>query len=163
MGLVRLVYSSSLNPPDDFLGKEDELVESIRARAEKKNKERQVSGVLLYNKQSKEVIQVLEGQKDTVLSLFHDVIAKDDRHKQVTIQVEKEVVDRDYKEWGMLAGGAKDWKAVKLTLPASVEGKKVASFDEAFAQKIDMENSRNAANTKASGKKKKKGLFACFG
>ncbi|CAK8986805.1 BLUF domain-containing protein, partial [Durusdinium trenchii] len=156
MSVFRLVYHSVLTPTEEFEGRESELIEMIRQRSAENNKKKEISGVLLFNETTNELIQVLEGDEELVRNLFQ-VISQDTRHSDVTVHLEKKTKDRQYKEWGMLKGAAKDWKAVKMTLPGSINGKVAGTFDEAF--KLQAEAAPIAA---LPAKKKKGGLFACF-
>jgi len=140
-GLIRIIYSSELRIVKLVDGKfvpdtEDvdgiKLIETIRQKAEVFNKANAISGVLLYNRTTHELIQVLEGSVDAVLNLYMGHIEKDPRHRNIKLRLEMKVKDRQFKDWGMLAGEQKHWKVVKTILPPSVESKTIASFDEAL-------------------------------
>jgi len=150
----KIVYVSKLKPSEEWIGREGELVETIRVKAAENNKSQNIGGVLLYNAETQDLVQLLEGDEEPVLKLYN-AIAKDSRHENVRQLVAKETQERTYTEWGMLCGGSRDWKAVKTLLPKSVEGKAVATFDEAFA-------SGPAETRPAVQKKKRKGFFACL-
>lgn len=163
--LIRLVYHSKLTPPDKFVGKEGKLVEAIRVKAAKVNAQCEISGVLLYNEDSHELIQALEGQEGKVLALF-DKIKADSRHTDVKVQVQETICDRSFAAWGMLKGSSALWKIVKQTLPASVEGT-VATFDAVFAEPTrGKKKAKKAKKEKTDSKKKtneKKGGKATSG
>jgi len=149
----KIVYISQLNPPEELIGREEEMVEVIRQKASDWNKSVNVGGVLLFNVETHDLLQLLEGEKDEVQKLFA-AIAKDPRHKNVRQLVGRETSECTYTEWGMLKGGSRDWKAVKTLLPKSVKGKAVATFEEAFASPIE--------TRPALSDKKRKGMFACL-
>ncbi|GBG24341.1 Hypothetical Protein FCC1311_005592 [Hondaea fermentalgiana] len=132
MVLTRIVYHSKLVIPPDFRGYEEEFVEKIRSVSVINNRKREVSGVLLHNVNTDELIQVLEGEDD-VLDDLMEIIGKDVRHRGIRIMVRKEVDGREYSNWGMLRGNKDSWKLVKLHLPASADPNVVGDFEEAFA------------------------------
>mmetsp|Transcript_7246 Transcript_7246/g.18509 ORF Transcript_7246/g.18509 Transcript_7246/m.18509 type:complete len:166 (-) Transcript_7246:78-575(-) len=162
MPLYRLVYSSEVKPLPEFEGKEAEMIEEIREKAAVKNKRLDVSGVLLYNDAAQELVQVLEGEESEVRSLFN-AIKEDVRHSTVKVLVEGPAKQRDYAEWGMLKGGNREWKAVRMVLPQSVSGKMVATFDEAFSAVPEkLEASPIEDQPKPKPKRGLFGIFSCI-
>lgn len=91
--LYELLYTSSALKEMP----EKELL-SILEAARSKNKELNVTGMLVYSKRS--FMQILEGEKDVVLDLF-DKIVKDDRHTSVLTFWEGEIAERKFKSWTM--------------------------------------------------------------
>jgi len=68
------------------------------SRIYKRNEARKLSGVLLYTEGN--IIQVLEGPKDTVKALFAK-IRKDTRHTGLLIISQKVIEQRDFPNFGM--------------------------------------------------------------
>ena len=58
-----------------------------------------VSGLLLYNG-ANTFFQILEGEADTVNSLYRK-IRSDDRHTQVTCLLRAEIIERSFSNWRM--------------------------------------------------------------
>mmetsp|Transcript_22214 Transcript_22214/g.39287 ORF Transcript_22214/g.39287 Transcript_22214/m.39287 type:complete len:134 (+) Transcript_22214:170-571(+) len=131
MPLTRLAYISKLRITPDYVGFEDEFVERIRKQSEFNNRRREISGVLLYNHDTQEVVQVLEGEEDVIKDLL-ETIKLDNRHRNMRVMSQMTVTERQYSHWGMLRGGGKAWKLVKMHLPASSDPAIVESFDNAF-------------------------------
>ena len=73
-------------------------VEEIMDISSKNNAELGITGCLIYH--NKFFLQILEGEKDTVLSLF-DKIKLDERNDQVTLLSTDESELRIFKEWSM--------------------------------------------------------------
>jgi hypothetical protein len=75
----------------------DEIAEILIVSREN-NSKRGITGVLLYK--GGNVLQVLEGEKSEVISLYAK-IEKDERHAGIIRIYEKEVGERDFPEWTM--------------------------------------------------------------
>jgi FAD-dependent sensor of blue light len=71
---------------------------SLLAQSRYKNKQLEITGMLLYA--GKRYIQVLEGEKNKVLSLFSE-IQKDTRHYEVRILLQKDIPEREFVDWTM--------------------------------------------------------------
>lgn len=93
MALVSLVYVSFASHPMS-----DDELRDILAKAREKNKQLNVTGMLLYRDGF--FIQALEGEKDVVDTLFA-VISKDMRHRNVLLVYETEISDRTFSSWAM--------------------------------------------------------------
>ena len=76
---------------------EDELV-AILDLSRRKNKERNISGMLTYHR--REFVQILEGERDQVEALFAK-IAEDPRHQQVHMLWDGPIEKRSFAEWTM--------------------------------------------------------------
>jgi len=63
-----------------------------------KNTLRGITGMFLYK--NGDVLQVMEGENQTVLALF-DVIQADPRHRGVIRLYEKPILERDFPDWTM--------------------------------------------------------------
>ena len=75
----------------------EELAE-ILDTARKKNAHISITGMLLYKDGN--FMQMLEGEKESVLKLF-EKIKKDPRHKDVTTVIEREAPRRTFPDWTM--------------------------------------------------------------
>ncbi len=87
------IYSSCTNQ----LFTQDDLVELLK-KARANNEMLGVTGMLLYNRGT--FIQMLEGDKNTVVELFNK-IHKDSRHKLVFTLAEGEREERQFPSWSM--------------------------------------------------------------
>lgn len=70
----------------------------ILVHARGKNRRLKITGLLLYS--NKKFIQVLEGEKETVLSLYKQ-IQDDPLHFNVTTVLEKDINERVFPDWTM--------------------------------------------------------------
>jgi Sensors of blue-light using FAD len=91
--MIQLAYFSSisahLSPID---------IERILMTSRENNRQRGITGMLLFDRCN--YLQLLEGIRDTVLSLF-DVIKEDCRHAGVVKIMQQPIVDRDFPDWAM--------------------------------------------------------------
>mmetsp|Transcript_74764 Transcript_74764/g.124686 ORF Transcript_74764/g.124686 Transcript_74764/m.124686 type:complete len:142 (+) Transcript_74764:55-480(+) len=97
--LLRLTYSSRLVAQD--CQEAFELIRKITDHANTKNVELHIGGELIFNEDTFEIVQVLEGNAVTVNDLFA-LITRDDRHTTVIVTEETAVASREYPEWGMM-------------------------------------------------------------
>ena len=91
--LIHIVYVSFAKKALSEKQLQD-LLKGIR----KKNKEKGVTGLLLYNDGS--FIQVIEGSEDTIKHLF-EVITKDGRHNNIVKLLEEPIENRAFPDWYM--------------------------------------------------------------
>ena len=91
--IYNLIYSSTAHHEMTF----DELME-ILERARQKNTELDITGMLLYR--DRDFLQVLEGSKDIVLSLYQK-IQRDKRHDHVNLISITPVQSRIFPDWTM--------------------------------------------------------------
>lgn len=131
MGLVRLVYMSQLKITMDYYNHTDEFVERICRHAEMRNKEKNISGALMFHHDTHEVIQVLEGEETTVKKLM-EFIKKDPRHRHIQILDVTNITDRDFKGWHMMRGGRSAWRHVRQYFDEFNHLQLLQSFDIAF-------------------------------
>jgi hypothetical protein len=75
-----------------------EELHEILAKAREKNSKLDISGMLLFKDGN--FLQVLEGNRERVLSLF-ETIARDPRHHRITILFRGVVPERDFTDWSM--------------------------------------------------------------
>ncbi|MEM1222881.1 MAG: BLUF domain-containing protein [Verrucomicrobiota bacterium] len=73
-------------------------LENLLIRTRIRNKKREITGIILYVEGN--IIQVIEGQKDIVESLFAD-IEKDRRHRHVTVMAKEQIEKRDFAQFTM--------------------------------------------------------------
>ena len=99
--LIYVSYARHKMADDDLL----KLLEECRSN----NEGNGITGMLLYI--DKKFIQVIEGDKQTVVDLF-DRISLDRRHKKVSIILEGELKTRNFQGWAM-AFEAEDKKKVR--------------------------------------------------
>ncbi|MEM6623046.1 MAG: BLUF domain-containing protein [Pseudomonadota bacterium] len=91
--LSQLAYIS-LSELDDLSSEIDTILDGSRQR----NAQRGITGVLLYAQGM--FFQLLEGEELEIKSLYKK-IANDPRHSDVTILMEAETTDRQFKQWEM--------------------------------------------------------------
>lgn len=91
--LYRIIYLSSglkdLTTSD---------VKEILVKAKENNRDKNITGVLLYL--DKNFIQVLEGEKEDIIKLYQK-ISLDHRHKNVIKVIEGNIVSRQFDKWDM--------------------------------------------------------------
>ena len=75
----------------------NELIELLEQSREK-NLRLNITGLLVYH--NREFIQVLEGEKETVLELY-DTITQDERHTCVKTFWESTISERGFSKWAM--------------------------------------------------------------
>ncbi|MEM7790039.1 MAG: BLUF domain-containing protein [Verrucomicrobiota bacterium] len=73
-------------------------LEKLLIRTRLKNEEREITGIILYVEGN--IMQVIEGQKDVVESLFID-IENDCRHRHVTVMARERIERRDFAQFAM--------------------------------------------------------------
>lgn len=77
---------------------DEQALDDLLERARAKNGGLGVTGMLLYRQG--DFMQVLEGPKDDVLSLYSTII-RDPRHHSVTTLVNTDVAERGFGDWSM--------------------------------------------------------------
>jgi hypothetical protein len=90
--LVRLLYASRL------IDGGPAVIESILAQSRSKNPELGITGVLCHG--GGVFMQVLEGGRAPVNELYNR-IARDDRHREVTLLHYEEIAERRFSNWTM--------------------------------------------------------------
>ena len=93
--LVRLVYASRADRAID-----DALVASILESSQKHNAEHGITGILCTYSQGNVFLQVLEGGRAAVNALYV-TIARDPRHRDVTLLDYAEISERRFTNWRM--------------------------------------------------------------
>ena len=104
--LVRLLYASRAT------GEIDEgLVKSIIRSSEANNAAHGITGILCSYPEGGVFLQVLEGARHEVNTLYANIVA-DDRHGDVTILRYEEIEERHFSGWRM---GRVDLKRINVT------------------------------------------------
>jgi hypothetical protein len=93
--LVRLLYASRADREVD-----DAFVASILERSQKYNLEHGITGILCTYSQGNVFIQVLEGARAAVNTLY-GAIVRDPRHRDVTLLDYAEITERRFASWRM--------------------------------------------------------------
>ena len=93
--LVRLLYASRATQTID-----DALVASILQHSQVHNQEHGITGLLCTYSPSNVFLQVLEGGRAAVNSLYNAIVA-DPRHRDVTLLDYEEVSERRFAAWRM--------------------------------------------------------------
>lgn len=93
--LYELVYNS-IAVPTKF---GDADLECIVTGARKRNGELGITGVLLYHRGG--FIQLVEGSKESVLHVYHDIICRDRRHRSMEVVLDQPVERRGFPGWSM--------------------------------------------------------------
>jgi hypothetical protein len=95
MGLYELVYTSVCT---DNPVRPQTLIDILR-EARERNGEHGITGMLLFA--NGEFVQQLEGERDKVRWLYHDLITGDPRHRNATVVWEGPLAARNFPEWRM--------------------------------------------------------------
>jgi len=93
--LVRLLYASRAEREID-----DALVASILERSQKYNLEHGITGILCTYSQGNVFLQVLEGGRAAVNTLYATIV-RDPRHHDVTLLDYAEITERRFAGWRM--------------------------------------------------------------
>jgi hypothetical protein len=104
--LVRLLYASRATQAID-----EALQASIVRHSQAQNLEHGVTGVLCTYPEGGVFLQVLEGARRPINTLFNN-IGRDQRHQDVTILSYEEIVERRFASWRM---GSVDLKRVNVS------------------------------------------------
>ncbi len=100
MELYELIYVSvatrAMSPAD---------LKSLLDAARQKNAQRNITGLLVYH--HGEFMQLLEGGKEEILSVYHKV-ATDERHQQVNLMWNGPIQERSFADWEMAFVGPDD-------------------------------------------------------
>jgi len=93
--LVRLLYASRAADAVDA-----DALAAILRRSKEHNAEVGVTGVLCFCSNARIFLQVLEGGRDAVSSLYN-AIAQDKRHQHVVLLAYEEIGERNFASWSM--------------------------------------------------------------
>jgi len=103
--LVRLVYASHADRAID-----DALIKAICETASSRNAGQGITGVLCTQQGQDAFLQVLEGSRVDVNSLYSSIV-RDPRHRDVTLLSYEEIEQRRFSNWRM---GMVDLKRIHL-------------------------------------------------
>lgn len=106
---------------------EDALLELL-SESQKRNAARDITGLLLHSDGN--IIQIIEGPVDTVKALYAK-IAKDARHRGVTLMSSKAIQARDFPHYkmGFKRARSKDFKAHLPNFSGIVEGGRISEVE----------------------------------
>ena len=101
-----------------------------------KNSHHLITGILVYQKKSREFFQILEGEKEAIFRLLEN-IRNDERNSSLHLVYDEEITERNFKDWGMAFADLD-----------SVENNKLDGFSEylekGFTSELSQENIDNA-------------------
>ena len=109
-----------------------EQVDEILASSERKNPDRGITGLLLYN--GRNFLQMLEGEETQLVSLMTR-IAHDPRHTGVSMLSRRDITERACPDWAMR----------RIVLAQSVEERQ-RTLDAALPDRLDREIRRLILN-----------------
>jgi len=139
--LIRVLYSSTLL--------KDHEISTIVATALKNNIKNGITGVLVYNEDTRQVQQVLEGPAQAVLVLL-DKIKIDSRHRDMLIESIEPIVQVSFPEWSMGAwveGDSESTRNDHENMHDNDLSIKVAFLDEDFVRQAGISRSRQEDGT----------------
>jgi hypothetical protein len=93
--LVRLLYASRATCEVD-----DALIAAILERSRQYNLEHGITGILCTYSQGKLFLQLLEGSREAVNTLYGNIV-RDPRHRDVTLIDYAEITERRFASWRM--------------------------------------------------------------
>jgi hypothetical protein len=64
------------------------------------NSKNNITGILIYQKKTREFMQILEGEKEAIFNLL-DTIENDPRHTSIYLIFDEEIKERYFKNWSM--------------------------------------------------------------
>lgn len=102
--MLQLIYHSVAAP-----GVTPEDLQALIATSRRKNLERDISGILVFNGTA--FLQVLEGPEEAVVDLM-GYIHRDLRHTDVRVLAETIVAEREFGDWAMVLAETEDQEAL---------------------------------------------------
>eukprot|EP00466_Bigelowiella_natans_P000523 jgi/Bigna1/125853/aug1.1_g561 len=177
--IIRVVTRSKLVLGETIDGKARQNVELNRMAKEIEDEEAKtkvrlkINGMIYFNLEDREVVQVLEGKPIRIHEALKHIV-RDVRHDDLIFELEKKKVKKRFKKWGSAwISNTQQWKLVRLMLPTEEEWKRLAanlarsaanvSYSRNDSLAIEME--ARQAKKKLQGNfivKRKPGLFSCF-
>ncbi len=103
---VRLIYVSRATPLLTY-----DALEKILQVAQRENAKASITGVLL--KHGDMFLQALEGERESVMSLYHR-IEQDPRHSACVLLAVQEITQREFPQWSMRLLPASSESALRL-------------------------------------------------
>lgn len=92
--MIRLAYVSK---KQDYLS-DDDIIAMV-SKAADSNKKNNITGILIRSGDI--FFQILEGEEEQVLHLFHEKISKDQRHSSIIKVMQNSIPVREYSAWHM--------------------------------------------------------------
>lgn len=92
-GLIHIIYSSTETRVLDR-----DSLHSILDTARRRNRELEVTGILLHSERS--FLQVIEGEESVINDLFNRIRA-DERHRNITLIIRESIAARSFSDWTM--------------------------------------------------------------
>ncbi len=128
--LIHLIYASAASRGME----RTELLELLE-QSRRKNRELDVTGMLLYAESS--FFQVIEGEERVIDELF-DVIGRDERHDRVTTIIREPIPERSFGGWSMGFAGATPGQLERIDglNDFFTEGRCLADLDRGRARKL---------------------------
>ncbi len=103
----------------------------------KNNSQKNITGILVFQKRTREFMQILEGKKEAIFDLFN-TIQDDLRHTSAYIVYDKKIEERMFQNWSMAFANLETVDKSKL------EG--VSEFlEKGFTTELLKENSENTS------------------
>lgn len=112
--LYELLYSSAAAVKFD-----DNTILYLLQEAREKNTHQNITGLLVYH--GREFAQILEGEKEDVLSTF-EKIRMDERHTSVNVIWQNSVESRSFTDWRMAFVHTEDMPSDPDTIPGALTG-----------------------------------------
>jgi hypothetical protein len=105
-------------------GMSPETLTELLRQARAHNQDRRLSGLLLYAADTKEFVQVLEGPRDEIETLYQR-IARDARHKHAFVLYEGPAAGRMFPDWrmGFVPTATQDLRTITGYLPLTKPGR----------------------------------------
>lgn len=104
---------------------------NILKTAHQFNQDSNISGALFYNQDL--FFQLLEGEKNTINTLFADHISKDKRHSQVYCFYQRPVEKRTFPNWNMALYGKNNHEIINL---CQLDNDEITSIENFFQDQI---------------------------
>jgi len=90
-----IVYTSRSTSDENLI---DDILKDIVRTSKKKNKAREITGVLFYD--NHRYLQLIEGEKEQLLILM-DELYRDNRHTDINELINEPVSEREFMDWNM--------------------------------------------------------------
>ncbi|MBC8282248.1 MAG: BLUF domain-containing protein [Nitrospinae bacterium] len=78
---------------------DSDILDILKVSREK-NSQHHITGILVYQKKSREFFQILEGEKEAIFRLLEN-IKNDERNLSLDLVYDEEIPERNFKDWGM--------------------------------------------------------------
>ena len=78
---------------------DDDILDILKISREN-NSKKNITGILVFQKKTREFMQILEGEKDAIFDML-DTIQNDNRHTGLELVYDEEIEERMFKNWSM--------------------------------------------------------------